>query len=80
MQKKHQSVQVNVSPIPKPLNALHSLQANGGQFTVFSCFGDDPLKCHPELIEEREHSFYNRYVDYISEGSVSISTVSGNFS
>lgn len=64
MQRNNQCVQVNASEIPDPLDALQSFEASGGHLTVFSNFGNDPLKCHPELVEEREHSFCSRYPDF----------------
>ena len=45
-------------------SAVQEFEALGGNITLFSPFGSDPLSDHPELVAERERQFYSSYSDF----------------
>ena len=57
---------VNIDPtlLPDDESAVHDFKANGGQLTVFSCFGEDPLQRSPSLLVQRETEFHRRFPDF----------------
>ena len=48
-----------ISPrlIPSVGSAVRDLESNGGQLTLFSSFGKDPLQGSPTLAAQREAEF-----------------------
>ena len=57
MQANNQTGQLPLSGIPDPEDVLQQYQNFGGQITVFSGFGTDPLEQRVDLIEQREEQF-----------------------
>ena len=52
------------SVLPSSETAVQHFEALGGNITLFSPFGSDPLSDHPELVAERERQFYSSYLDF----------------
>ena len=77
MQRNNQTVQIDPSLLPEPVDALQLFKAHGGHITVFSPFGQDPLENHPEHFQERESKFFECYPDF---GPFFHSVVNGDYS
>jgi len=50
--------------IPNSVTAVHQFQSYGGQLTLFSDFGEDPLKDDAQKIAQREAQFRQRFADF----------------
>ena len=50
--------------VPEPEDVLQQFEAHGGQVTLFSPFGQDPLQEREDLIRLREQEFHTRYPDF----------------
>ena len=59
-----QAVKIDPTLLPDGETAVQEYESNGGQLTVFSSFGEDPLQGNPSLIAEREAEFYRRFTDF----------------
>ena len=64
MRSNNQARKINQGVIPDSANAIHQFQAHGGQLTLFSNFGEDPLKDLPHKVAQRETRFKQRYVNF----------------
>ena len=64
MQKNNQAVRISLHQLPSPDEAVQMFEANGGHLTIFSPFGDDPLKDHMRLAAEREENFHEQYPEF----------------
>ena len=61
MASNNQAAPIPESIIPEPDEAVALFESRGGNLTLFSLFGHDPLTVFPELMEEREQRFLQRY-------------------
>lgn len=59
-----QAVKIDPTLLPDGETAVQEYESNGGQLTVFSSFGEDPLQGNPSSIAEREAEFYRRFTDF----------------
>ena len=50
--------------IKDPTTILEEYRQLGGNITVFSPFGEDPLKNRPDLLAIREKGFFERYTGF----------------
>lgn len=64
MASNNQAAPIQESIIPEPDAAVAQFQSRGGRLTLFSEFGHDALAVFPELMEEREQRFFQRYPDF----------------
>lgn len=64
MRSNNRAQRINQGVIPDSTNAIHQFQAHGGQLTLFSNFGIDPLKDEPHKFEQRETRFKQRYATF----------------
>ena len=55
---------INHQLIKDPTTVLEEYRQLGGNITVFSPFGEDPLKNRPDLVAIREKSFFERYTGF----------------
>lgn len=46
--------QVDSDMLPDVDSAVAEFESNGGQLTIFSSFGEDPLRLSPILVAQRE--------------------------
>lgn len=53
--------QVNSDMLPDVDSAVAEFESNGGQLTIFSSFGEDPLRLSPILVAQREEQFYRQH-------------------
>ena len=55
MLNNNQAVKIDPRLLPDDESAIRDFEANGGQLTVFSCFGEDPLwgEILPCLLKEK---------------------------
>lgn len=60
----NQAVKIDSTLLPDGEIAVQVYKANGGQLTVFSCFGEDPLQGNPSLIALREAEFHRWFPDF----------------
>ena len=44
--------------------AVHQFESFGGRLTIFSGFGEDPLRQHTALVTQREREFRRCYPDF----------------
>ena len=56
--------QLSSMVIPTAETAVQQFEAGGGNLTLFSPFGSDPLFGHSDLVAERERQFYSSYPDF----------------
>ena len=61
---ENQAVKIDSGLLPDVESAVYEFEANGGQLTVFSCFGEDPLQGSPSLAARREAEFHRRFPDF----------------
>ena len=52
------------SVIPEVNDAVREMESLGSRLTHFSGFGIDPFQGQPDLVEERERLFKQRYPDF----------------
>ena len=64
MLNNNQAVNIDPRLLPDEESAVRGFEANGGQLTVFSCFGEDPLQGSPSLLAQRETEFHRRFPDF----------------
>ena len=64
MRENNQAKKVDASTIIDTGDAVHRFQQLGGQITVFTPFGEDPLMHTPELVHQRETEFKQHYPDF----------------
>jgi hypothetical protein len=48
----------------EPCEAVRHFESCGGHLTVFSPFGEDPLKENPQMANERERQYSERFPDF----------------
>ena len=58
MLNNNQAVKIDPRLLPDDESAIRDFEAHGGQLTVFSCFGEDPLWRNPSLFAQRETEFH----------------------
>ena len=58
------AVKIDPRLIPDQETAVREFEAHGGQLTMFSSFGEDPLQGNPSLVAQREAEFHGRYSDF----------------
>lgn len=64
MRRNNQAVILDPQVIKDPSTLLEEYTALGGNITLFSPFGKDPLKGRPDLVTKREASFFERYTNF----------------
>ena len=64
MLNNNQAARIDSRLIPSVESAIQEFERNGGQLTVFSSFGEDPLQGNHILAAQREAEFYRRYPDF----------------
>ena len=64
MFNNNQAAQIDSRLIPQVESAVREFETNGGQLTVFSSFGEDPLQGSPTLAAQREAEFYRHHPDF----------------
>ena len=64
MERNNQAVHIDPHQLPSPDVAVQMFEANGGHLTIFSPFGNDPLKDHMRLAAEREEKFHEQYPEF----------------
>ena len=64
MLNNNQATQIDLRLIPDAASATQEFESNGGQLTLFSAFGEDPLQANPTLVAQRESEFFNVYPDF----------------
>lgn len=64
MQRDNQAVQIEPRFVPEPSDAVEQFESLGGHLTLFSPFGDDPLKDRADLISQRETEYFAHYPDF----------------
>ena len=62
--ESNQADQVDRSLLLEPQDAVHEFEALGGRLTVFSPYGQDPLQGSPDLLQQRERQFHERFSDF----------------
>ena len=62
MRGNNHAVPIAPHLIPDPDTAVQS--ASGGHLTMFSPFGQDPLRDRADLVSQTESNFLRRYPDY----------------
>ena len=76
MKRNDQTVKINNNFIKEPMVILNEYQLAGGNITLSSNFGVDPLRNQPNLIAIREKSFFERYSNF---NNFFYNIVNGNF-
>jgi len=64
MHRNNQVMPVDPVLVPEPQDAVQQFESHGGQLTLFSPFGRDPLQERVGLISQREEEFYRRYLNF----------------
>ena len=62
--ENNHTVQIDHTLIPDFESAVAEFEGTGGQLTVLSSFGEDPLQRNPNLVAQKEAEFYGRYPDF----------------
>ena len=65
MHSINQVMSVDPTLGPESDVAIYQFESHGGQFTVFSPFGQDPLHEGEDLIKLQEEDFYERFPDLV---------------
>ena len=53
---------VDPSLVSDPEEAVQRFESHGGHLTLFSPFGQDPLKGRDDLMRTKDEEFYEKYV------------------
>ena len=77
MHENKQSRPIDTSLLPESDAAVSHFHSLGGHLTLFSHFGEDPLREHTELVVQREAEFHEVYADF---GPFFYKVVNGDFS
>lgn len=64
MKGNNHTVPIAPQLIPDPDSAVQQYESLGGHLTIFSSFGQDPLRDRAHLVRQRESDFQRRYPDY----------------
>lgn len=64
MCENYQARRLDDSVIIEPNDAVTQFESFGGRLTIFSPFGEDPLKESMQLSSRREEEFKERYPDF----------------
>ena len=64
MHRNNQVQMIDPAALPDFSDAVHQFESYGGQLTLFSGFGDDPLKDNAPKMAQRETEFKQRYADF----------------
>ena len=64
MQRNDQAVGIDPSLVPEADEYIRQSNLQGGNITMFSPFGKDPLEMHQELYQERQQKFLLSYPDF----------------
>ena len=60
----HHAKMIDDLNIPETEVAVRRFESFSGRLTVFSQFGEDPLRQHPDLVAQREADFMNPNLIY----------------
>ena len=55
---------IDAAHIVDSATAVHQFESFGGRLTIFSGFGEDPLRQHAALVTQREREFRRCYPDF----------------
>ena len=75
MRKNDRAVRVEPRLVPEPRDAVQEFESLGGHLTLFSPFGEDPLKDRVDLISQRDAEYFAQYPDF---GPIFHSLVNGD--
>lgn len=64
MRENNQAKDINHHLVPETDTAVRQFEGFGGHLTIFSSFGEDPLKDSSELFTQRQSLFNRRYSDF----------------
>ena len=64
MDNNNKAKHIADSLVPQPSSAVQQFEGLGGHLTIFSGFGEDPLRNSSQLVTQREMEFTNRYPDF----------------
>ena len=64
MLSNNQAARIDSRLIPSVESAIREFERDGGQLTVFSSFGEDPLQGSPTLAAQREAEFHRQYPEF----------------
>jgi len=64
LMNNNQAVEIDSALLPDAEEAVADFEANGGQLTLFSAFGIDPLQDNPSLVAQREAEFHHQFSDF----------------
>ena len=77
MRRNSQVVPVDPHLLPDPDVAIQEFESFGGNLTLFSPFGRDPLQERLDLVTQRETEFHRHYPDF---GPFFYTVVNGDYS
>ena len=61
MMENNHAVKIDSDMLPDVDSAVNQFERNGGQLTIFSSFGEDPLRHNLHLVTRRETDFYRQH-------------------
>ena len=64
MRRNNHIAQINPSLLPSSDDAVQLYKQFGGNITQFSAFGQDPFNSRPDLVQQLEIEFYQRYPQF----------------
>ena len=64
MHTHNQVMPVDPSLVSDPEEAVQWFESHGGHLTLFSPFGQDPLKDRDDLMRASDKDFYDKYPDF----------------
>ena len=64
MRRNDRTVQVEPYLVPEPRDAVAQFESLGGHLTLFSPFGEDPLKDRADLISQKEREYFAQNPDF----------------
>ena len=64
LMKNSRTVKVDEHMLHEPDEAVTRFESCGSHLTLFSPFGEDPLKDNPQLANERERLFLEQFPDF----------------
>ena len=76
MRRNNRTVQVAPHLVPEPSDAVQEFESLGGHLTLFSAFGEDPLKDRVDLISQRDAEYFAQYPDF---GPIFHSLINGDY-
>ena len=74
--RNDRAVRVEPRLVPEPRDAVQEFESLGGHLTLFSPFGEDPLKDRVDLISQRDAKYFARYPDF---GPIFHSLIEGGY-